>query len=118
MKRFLIVALMVTITVLIIIAGRARAQEAGMPVSMAGFLCDSAKDVETMLDKITPDMDFDEAKALAKSTTCSFREAAGIIKSFDGRYTNQRGDLFAVVSVTAEDKVIFTWKLLKRGTPT
>lgn len=117
MKRFLIVTLMVTITVIIILAGRARAQEAGAPVTVTGFLCGNAKDVETMLDKITPDMDFDEAKALAKSTTCSFREAAGIIKSFDGRYTNSRGDLFAIVSVTAEDKVIFTWKLLKLGVP-
>ena len=118
MKKFLCISLMVAVMVVLIVVGRAKAQEVGMPVSMTGFLCGSAKDVETMLDKMEPDLDFDQAKLLAKGTSCEFTEKAGIIKSMDDSFTNKRGDTFAIIAVTAEDKVLWTWRLVKTGTPT
>ena len=117
-RQLLIGAGMIAATALIVLAGSARSQEVGTPVDMTGFLCDSDADVRTMLDRMEPDLDWDQAKERAKGTSCAYDQKAGIIKSSDATYTNTHGDTFAIIAVTAEDKVLYTWRLLKTGTPT
>lgn len=116
-KQLLVGGLMVACTLAIIWAGRSKAQEIGMPVDMTGFLCDKEDDVRAFLDKMRPDMSFDEAKEVAKGTSCTFTQSAGIIKSMDGRYVNRLGSTFAIIAVTAEEKTLYTWRLLKTAAP-
>lgn len=119
MKRF-VIGTMLGCAALIIWASRGHSQElpsVGMPTDSMGFLCPKSENVHAFLDKLQPDMDFDQAKAIGKETSCTYMETAGIIKSNDEEYTNRLGDTFAIISITAEDKVYFTWKLMKRGVP-
>jgi hypothetical protein len=118
MKRFLIIALMVTLTITLVIVGRARAQEVGMPVFMTGFLCKTEKGVQTFLDKMEPDLDAAEANRRAAGTTCSFTQKAGIVSSVGKTYTNVRGDTFAIIGVAVEGTVGYTFHLVKTAEPT
>jgi hypothetical protein len=115
-RQYAIGAAMIAAVFVIILAGTARSQEVGMPTLMTGFLFESEADVDALLDKMEPNIDFDEARERAKGTGCAFSQSAGIVKSVDGTYVNKAGDLFSIIAVTAEDKVLYTWRLLKAGT--
>ena len=116
MNKYVIGGLVVANALLVIYEGVAKSQEVGMPVAMTGFLCEDDTGVRSMLDKMHPGADFEEAKEMAKGTSCNFKQTYGIVKSTDGRYVNAMGDSFMIIAVNAEDKVLYTWRLMREAT--
>lgn len=112
-NQLLIGAGMIAATALIVFAGSARSQEVGMPVDMTGFLCDTKEGMETMVERMRPDMDWDTAKEQAKGTTCAYDQKAGIIMSNDEQYATKRGEVFTIIGVAVEGKMLYTWILVK-----
>jgi hypothetical protein len=119
MNNYVIGAAMIAATGFLVWCGSAHSQEmpsVSMPTDAMGFLCQKAESVHAFLDRLEPDTDFDQAKLIGKDNSCVYMETAGIVKSNEERFTNKLGDTFAVIAITAEDKVYFTWLLLKKAT--